>query len=756
MFNFIKSIKEVNPDTISSKIVSEYFNLIKVTSSNFIDWKKFFIELHGNFESQRKVDFDLIYKKFKIKIDNKEDLFKFVFSLQIYYVNILKKIGNNKILKLTSNKVKILNYHINKRYEPNLISKNLITYENQLNEIIQKIDFTDVKLDYIKQIYENLVPNSIRHSMGEFYTPDWLSKIILKDFLNNHHELEKKYFLDPTCGAGTFLFNLVHEFKNKGVLLDKICGFDINPLAILSAKTNYILLIDNNKKKEEIILPFFNLDLTKHPDFFGKNSNNKFEPREIKKRYKAFLKTQNQPEKVDENFLNLKSFDYIVGNPPMVNWEYLSDTFKNKTKQIWQNYKLFDYKGLKSIFIKEDISSLITYISADKYLKTNGHLSFILKESLIKSPKQAAGFRKFQFTSQNKTVYLNPYKINDFTNIKTFEKVAVKIISLNIQKNSLIKFPINCDVWEKNKSNDYKIYEKIALPIIKNNPSSNWLTINKELEKDIYKFLGKCSYKARTGVFSGGANAIFHLDIIAGKKNLILVKNINDRAKNKVKEVNKYIEKDWVYPLIRGRDLMQWKYQTSSYVLLTHTEQSKMYPIEYNELKKFSQTKKYIDFFKKDLKLRKGFTSFDKHIHEKYFYAMQRIGDYTFSEYKVAWKYIASEFTTCVISNKKDDYLGEKIIIPNEKIIFIPFNNKSEAFFVCGFLSSSIIRTLINSFISRIQISPSTIENINIPKFNINNKDHLKISNLCESGHKKNNQKVIVKEIDIIVKNLEN
>ena len=76
----------------------------------------------------------------------------------------------------------------------------------------------------------------------------------------------------------------------------------------------------------------------------------------------------------------------------MVNWEYLSDTFKNKTKQIWQNYKLFDYKGLKSIFIKEDISSLITYISADKYLKTNGHLSFILKESLIKSPKTGRRF----------------------------------------------------------------------------------------------------------------------------------------------------------------------------------------------------------------------------------------------------------------------------------------------------------------------------------------------------------------------------
>ena len=54
-----------------------------------------------------------------------------------------------------------------------------------------------------------------------------------------------------------------------------------------------------------------------------------------------------------------------------------------------------------------------------------------------------------------------------------------------------------------------KFMKKIALPIIKNNPSSNWLTINKELEKDIYKFLGKCSYKARTGVLVVGQTLSF-------------------------------------------------------------------------------------------------------------------------------------------------------------------------------------------------------------------------------------------------------
>lgn len=181
-----------------------------------------------------------------------------------------------------------------------------------------------------------------------------------------------------------------------------------------------------------------------------------------------------------------------------------------------------------------------------------------------------------------------------------------------------------------------------------------------------------------------------------------------------------------------------------------------MYPINHNQLKKFQFTFDYLNHFKSNLKLRKGFTSFDKHIQNEYFYSLQRVGAYTFSNYKVAWKYIAKEFTTCVISKAKDEFLNDKIIVPNEKVVFIPFENKEEAYFVCGFLSSTLIRELINSFISKIQISPSTIENINIPKFDIKNKLHLDISSLCEQGHytKNNNKKTLLKKIDKIIENL--
>jgi hypothetical protein len=37
----------------------------------------------------------------------------------------------------------------------------------------------------------------------------------------------------------------------------------------------------------------------------------------------------------------------------------------------------------------------------------------------------------------------------------------------------------------------------------------------------------------------------------------------------------------------------------------------------------------------------------------KYFYTLQRVGEYSFAPYKVCWKYIASEFTICVVGLDK-------------------------------------------------------------------------------------------------------
>ena len=105
--------------------------------------------------------------------------------------------------------------------------------------------------DVLKRFYQNLVPQELRKSLGEFYTPDWLVDIALDKVSGNFEELR---FLDPTCGSASFLISAIRRIRNGTTLsgcelLDKITknvwGFDLNPLAVQTARVNYLISISD-------------------------------------------------------------------------------------------------------------------------------------------------------------------------------------------------------------------------------------------------------------------------------------------------------------------------------------------------------------------------------------------------------------------------------------------------------------------------------------------------------------------------------
>lgn len=107
--------------------------------------------------------------------------------------------------------------------------------------------------DLLKDLYEGLLPKRVRHSLGQYFTPDWLA----------HHTLTRAGFssgrikrtLDPACGTGTFLVVAIHLLLDRlererlparerlDVVLENVVGFDIDPLAVVAARTNYVLAL---------------------------------------------------------------------------------------------------------------------------------------------------------------------------------------------------------------------------------------------------------------------------------------------------------------------------------------------------------------------------------------------------------------------------------------------------------------------------------------------------------------------------------
>lgn len=728
-----------------------------ILSSSYYEWKERFTYIHGVFDTQRKIDVQKLEKTFGITIGfDQEKIFKLVYCLETYYSIILRIIAHKTIFgeKQISNEIfnddtyaaqGILNYTCVNYYNWFLASSDV---ENLISDIYCAVNLKDIETDgdAISAIFESIFPKEIRHSVGEYYTPYWLANVVINQITLGDNNAFSKKFIDPACGSATFIVALIEKYRecSNNSIFSNVCGIDINPLTVLAAKTNFLLLyckynnLDSNKKIEIPIYCADTIAINDNSSLFADTGNYDLVPH--------------------------VKYDYIVGNPPWVNWEYMPDNYRMQHAQLWQYYGLFSQKGLNSNFIKEDISVLLTYVVIDNYLKDDGKIGFIVKETLFKSIKQGEGFRKFRILP--KEINLKVLRVDDLTKIKPFRDAITRTAIIYIEKGNKTNYPVDYVVWcpsSKNKSfennklfnlTEYINFEYLkARPSVKTSINSGWIT-ETENEMNYSKYtLGSNALIARTGVFTGGANGVYWLSIDAEQNGNILVSNITERAKNKVKKVQLEVEKEFVFPFLTGNDLNFWSYKYSKYILCPHTYETKMYPIGVKELSRYPLTERYFVEFRKELEDRKGFTSMDESIHEHFFYTLQRIGVYTFAKYKVCWRYISKNFTPAVVEYADDKYLGKKNIIGNEKIISIAFDDRDEAYFVCAVISSTPYRKTIENYMVGTQITPSVIGRLNIPLFNRKNQQHLELSRLCREGHFTNGVKTVyVEQIDAIIK----
>ncbi len=121
---------------------------------------------------------------------------------------------------------------------------------------ISTFDFHNVDEDVLKGVYQELIDLDTRHSLGEYYTPDWLCERVVSEFDFKKGEL----ILDPSCGSGSFLRAAIHRLRqlNTGITAEEInssiYGIDIHPLSVQIAKTTVLLALgkDISKSKRPI------------------------------------------------------------------------------------------------------------------------------------------------------------------------------------------------------------------------------------------------------------------------------------------------------------------------------------------------------------------------------------------------------------------------------------------------------------------------------------------------------------------------
>lgn len=245
----------------------------------------------------------------------------------------------------------------------------------------------------------------------------------------------------------------------------------------------------------------------------------------------------------------------------------------------------------------------------------------------------------------------------------------------------------------------------------------------------------KAKWRARSGIDTGGGNGIYWVKILKSLPNgNLLIENLPEAGRKEIPRIQCEVERDLVYPLLRGKDVDRWRATPVEYIIVPHGPTTGMQAFSEKVMKvNYPKTFNYFMRMKSHISCRRTLKIFGG--STKYWYSLFKIGKYTFATCKVVWKEIAKDFVVSVVSSVKDKFLGKKNILPDHKLMLTPCKNSDEAFFLCAILNSCVARALVKSYAIETQISTHVLKYLKIPMFHKKNSVHTKLVMLSKRAH---------------------
>ncbi len=311
----------------------------------------------------------------------------------------------------------------------------LVTYfDNFLQNSALYFDTSSLEIGNIKELenyLELIIPPSDRKLNGAFFTPDYIIDFIINEIKPQPNDKN----LDPSCGCGAFLVGLTDYYKRtfnksiRSIIQENIFGSDILAYNICRAK---------------LILTIYALQ---QDEILEENDFNLFHQDSLKTTWKL-------------------SFDTIVGNPPYVKFQDLSDESRDYLTKNWVTVEGGTFNLYFAFFE-------LGY----KLLKPTGKLGYITPNNYFTS---LAGESIRKYFQQKKCVS----RIIDFSHKKVFDAQTYTAITfLNKHENETI-------IFDKIKDN---YTPKEFLPIANGSPNylknlnyKKWRLLKTDEQKNIH------------------------------------------------------------------------------------------------------------------------------------------------------------------------------------------------------------------------------------------------------------------------------
>jgi hypothetical protein len=426
--------------------------------------------------------------------------------------------------------------------------------------------------------------------------------------------------------------------------------------------------------------------------------------------------------------------DFVCGNPPWVKWSHLPPDYAAFIKSRCLQLGVFsEDKWVGGI--ESDISTVVTYVAAERWLKHGGTLAFLITGTVFAN-ESSQGFRRFEIPRLKLAMAIK--RVEDFDEVAPFEGVSNHAALLVFQTGSPTRYPVVYRWWmpaglpgqpkrsygsAEEFTLEAKKFDELAAPV-PGTDAGPWIKGTRKQHETWQHLFGPGShdYVARKGVTTD-ANGIFFVRALKCDKKSALCQIENDPTLGKREDlptVKTSVESEHLFPLLRGRGVSAFKAVADpDYCILLPQRGMHGNPALPSESQ---ATFRYLDRFQRVLKQRSSFRRFQKN---QPWWSLWSTGPYSFARYKVAWREMpGGRFAAAVVAPVRHPQLGKKLVILDHKLYFVPCHSLEEAAFLTALLNAPVVSEAISAYAAQLSLGVSVVEYLALPAFAANDPTH--------------------------------
>lgn len=450
-------------------------------------------------------------------------------------------------------------------------------------------------------------------------------------------------------------------------------------------------------------------------------------------------------------------FSCIIGNPPWVRWSKLPEAYRDRVKPTCERYGIFS-KTKRHGGNELDISAMITYTTADKWLESGGRLTFVITGTLFKNPS-SAGFRHFRLDPRNPdTLHLVPVSVDDMKALKPFEDASNHtVVAVFNKEDSPGSYPVPYSIWDSAPGHVKAIPANLPLVDVLSRVvvtpkeaapveqlGSPWAVLTAGRYATLQPLSGTCNWVAGRKGITTDLNGVYFVPIIEDNGTNVKVRSRPGAGRKDIgPEKDAWVEPKLLYPLIKGAGDFEACYLrlgTPSHTedpLFTFVPNTGISAADYRVAEStvnnpaLSLTKMWFTNYRQLLSER---STYRRQMHGAPFYAVYNVGGYTFKPWKVIWPEMSSKFYAAVAGSAMVPIMGERPYVPDHKIYFAAFDDKEPAHFLCGLLNAPMVREWIESHTISINLG-DVFKHMQLPPYDETNIAHGRLVVLVEKAH---------------------